>query len=239
MKHRLYHPPPIAAGALLTLERDRAHYLTHVLRLRRGTHLEVFDGAGRAWRATLTGADRRSATLAIGELIAEVPLPEPELHLVQGLLKGTAMDTVVQKATELGATDIWPVLAERSNVPGDAERLTRKHEHWQRVIESAAEQCGALHLTRLHEVRTPAEFWDSAPQARHLFLQPGARELPLDIPRESLVLMIGPEGGWSESELATALVHDVCCVGLGQRVLRAETAPLAVLGAVRHSWGWT
>lgn len=238
MKHRLHHPPPIESGAALTLDRDRAHYLTHVLRLRRGAGIECFDGAGRAWVATLADADRRSATLVIGELIAEEPPPEPALHLVQGLLKGSAMDTVVQKATELGATDIWPVIAERSNVPTDPERLARKHEHWQKVIVSATEQCGALYLTRLHETRSLWEFWESGPEGRTLFLDPASEPLPRDLPRQPLVVMIGPEGGWADSELGTAQAHGVSNVGLGHRVLRAETAPLVVLSAVRHSWGW-
>lgn len=238
MKHRLYHPPPIERGAALTLDRDRAHYLTHVLRLRRGAGIECFDGTGRAWVATLADADRRSATLAIGELIAEEPPPEPELHLVQGLLKGSAMDTVVQKATELGATDIWPVLAERSNVPTDPERLARKHEHWQKVIVSAAEQCGALYLTRLHETRTLEEALEDQQPRRQILVQPGSDVLPVNLPREATSILVGPEGGWSESEQNLAVAWGALPSGMGRRVLRGETASLAALAAVRHGWGW-
>jgi 16S rRNA (uracil1498-N3)-methyltransferase len=236
--HRLYLPTLLAADQALTLDRDRAHYLTRVLRLRRGESLVCFDGRGHAWQASLLEATARSAVLEIGRLIADEPPPHPQVHLVQGLLKGAAMDQVVQKATELGATDVWPVRTERSNAVTDPERLTRKQTHWQRVVESAAEQCGALHLPRLHEVRDLREFLADPPEASLLMLDPGGEPLPLQLPRRSLALLIGPEGGWSDAERAAAADAGVPRHGLGSRVLRAETAPLAALAALRHGWGW-
>lgn len=209
-----------------------------MLRLRRGEDVECFDGAGRAVRATLADAGARSATLRVGEVLAETAPPEPALHLVQGLLKGASMDLVVQKATELGATDIHPLLAERSNVPGDAERLTRKHEHWLRVIESAAEQCGALHLPRLHPVRRFDDYLAAPPVPRSILLHPGEPVLPTTLALEPLALLVGPEGGWSDTERAAAAAAGAVSHGLGTRILRGETAPLAALAALRHGWGW-
>jgi 16S rRNA (uracil1498-N3)-methyltransferase len=209
-----------------------------VLRLRRGEDIECFDGQGRAVRATLADAGPRSATLRLGEVLAAAPPPAPDLHLVQGLLKGASMDLVVQKATELGATDIHPLRAERSNVPQDAERLARKHEHWLRVIESAAEQCGALHLPRLHPVRSLEDYLAAPPAARSILLHPGEPVLPTTLPREHLALLIGPEGGWSDAERSAAAAAGAVSHGLGSRILRGETAPLAALAALRHGWGW-
>lgn len=239
MKHRLYVPPPIEAGQPLELDRDRAHYLTRVLRLRRDEELEVFDGAGRAWSASLTDASAKTAVLALGGLLADEPAPAPRLHLVQGLLKGASMDLVVQKATELGATDLWPVLAERSNVPTDPARQARKAGHWQRVVESAAEQCRALHLPRLHPVQELTGFLHAPPPAVLLMLDPGSPALPLRLPRQDIVMLIGPEGGWSDVERAAADRAGARRYGLGERILRGETAPLAALAAVRHGWGWS
>lgn len=238
MKHRLYlcldrDPPPA-----LTLDRERAHYLTRVLRLRRGEDVEVFDGRGRAWRASLADASARTATLQVGEQLADEPAPAPRLHLVQGLLKGGSMDLVVQKATELGATDLWPVHADRSNVPADAERQQRKLAHWQRVIESAAEQCGALHLPQLHPVQDLAGFLAAPPAADLLVLDPGAPPLPLTLPRRDSAVLIGPEGGWSEPERLALARSGAAWHGLGVRILRGETVPLAALAALRHGWGW-
>ncbi|MAT85014.1 MAG: 16S rRNA (uracil(1498)-N(3))-methyltransferase [Gammaproteobacteria bacterium] len=237
MKHRLYHPPPLEPGQSLILGRERAHYLTRVLRLRRGETLVCFDGAGRAVEATLEDAGPRSATLRIQAVVEEAPEPSPRLHLVQALLKGASMDLVMQKATELGASDIHPVIAARSNVPLDPERLARKTEHWQRVIESAAEQCGALHLPRLHAVRT-LEAWLADPPAAAILLHPGAPVLPTDLAPEDLALLVGPEGGWTDEERAAAAAAGATAHGLGQRILRGETAPLAALAALRHGWGW-
>jgi len=237
-KHRLFVPPPIEATRPLTLHRERAHYLVRVLRLRRGETVEVFDGTGRAWTATLADASARSATLELGAVVVHEPAPAPRLHLVQGLLKGAAMDLVVQKATELGATDIRPILAERSNVPSGDERLQRKADHWQKVVESAAEQCGALHLPRLHPVQDLAAFLTAPPPAVLIMLDPGAAPLPLELPRVDICLLVGPEGGWSESERRAAAGAGAARHGLGTCILRAETAPLAVLAALRHGWGW-
>ena len=237
-RHRLHVPSPMRPGANVVLDRDRAHYLTRVLRLRRGQQVECFDGAGHAWAATLAEASSRSATLAVGELVADEPEPQPRIHLVQGLLKGGAMDTVVQKATELGATDLWPVLAHRSNVPTGDARLARKSAHWQRVVESAAEQCGALHLPRLHQVRDLTELLARPPDATLILMDPGAKALPVGIPREDLAVLVGPEGGWDDEERRAAADAGAVPHSLGQRVLRGETAPLAVLAALRHGWGW-
>lgn len=209
-----------------------------MLRLRRGEDIACFDGQGRAVRATLADAGPRSATLRLGEVLAETPPPAPALHLAQGMLKGASMDMVVQKATELGATDIHPLLAERSNVPGNAERLARKHEHWLRVIESAAEQCGALHLPQLHPVRSLEDYLAAPPAASSILLHPGAPVLPTTLPREPLALLIGPEGGWSDAERSAAAAAGAVSHGLGPRILRGETAPLAALAALRHGWGW-
>lgn len=238
MKHRLYLPPPLASGQTLALDRDRAHYLSRVLRLRPGTEIECFDGAGGAWRARLDEAGRRATVLTLEEALPYQAPPTPTLHLVQGLLKGAAMDQVVQKAVELGATDLWPVVAERSNLPDADDRLARKRLHWQRIIESAAEQCGARHLTRLHPVQTFSRWLQTPPNAALILLDPGAERLPVATPRSPLAVLVGPEGGWSEAERRAAAAAGARLHGLGSRVLRAETAPLAVLAALRHGWGW-
>ncbi len=242
MKHRLYVAPPVPADRPLELDRERAHYLTRVLRLRRGEEIECFDGTGHAWIARLVEATAGAATLALERLVADEPEPEPRLHLVQGLLKGASMDLVVQKATELGITDLWPVMAERSNVPTAATRLDRKHRHWQRVTESATEQCGGLHLPRLHPIDVLGTFLRAAPAAapgaRLILLDPGSPPLPLDLPRAAVCLLVGPEGGWSDGERRQALEAGAQRYGLGPRILRGETAPLAALAALRHGWGW-
>lgn len=238
MKHRLYLPPPLAAGADRLLDNDQTHYLTRVLRLPRGSRIVCFDGAGSAWQATLTSASAKAATIHLDELIEAVDPPAERLHLVQGMLKGAAMDQVLQKATELGATDLWLLDAARSNVALASERLPRKHEHWQRVVESAAAQCHQLHMPRLHGPLGLEECLAGLDGVRLLLLDPGAPPLPLALPAGSLAVLIGPEGGWSDPERALAAARGAIPYGLGRLVLRAETAPLAVLAALRHGRRW-
>ncbi|MEZ5558469.1 MAG: 16S rRNA (uracil(1498)-N(3))-methyltransferase [Pseudomonadales bacterium] len=242
LKHRLYLPPPLATAQTVTVDAARAHYLGRVLRLRRGAALICFDGVGSAWQATLTAIDSRSATLTLDAQVASESAPSPRLHLVQGLLKGGAMDEVLQKATELGATDLWLIDAARSNVAGATrsapERQARKLGHWQRILHSAAEQCGALHLPILHGPMDLAQFFATSACAHCLLFDPGGMPLPMSLPRVDTAVLIGPEGGWSDAELALAVRHDAGPWRLGNLVLRAETAPLVVLSVIRHGWGW-
>jgi 16S rRNA (uracil1498-N3)-methyltransferase len=238
VKHRLYLPPPLAAGTERLLDTDQTHYVIRVLRLPRGAELLCFDGEGSAWRATLAAVSARSATVRLDALIEALPPPGTRLHLAQGLLKGAAMDQVVQKATELGATDIWLLAAARSNLALDAERLDRKRSHWQRVIESAATQCQQLHLPQLHGPMPLDECLAALHETRIMLLDPGAPPLPLEATLGSVTALIGPEGGWTDAERALALGHGAQPCGLGRLVLRAETAPLAVLAALRHSRRW-
>jgi 16S rRNA (uracil1498-N3)-methyltransferase len=238
MKHRLYLAGPLQTGQRVELAADRAHYLTRVLRQRRGGELICFDGHGTAWRAAVEDDRARTAAIRLLEVANRQAPPEPRLHLVQGLLKGNAMDQVMQKATELGVTDLWPIQAQRTNVSGDEGRLQRRLGHWQRVIESACEQCGQLHLPLLHDPRALSAFLQDAPAARLIVLSPNAAPLPVSLPQQPLALLIGPEGGWTATEVALAQAAGAEAWGLGPLVLRAETAPLAAIAAIRHGWGW-
>jgi len=238
MKHRLYLPPPLSTGAELTLDPERAHYLVRVLRLARDARLICFDGEGSAWLSTLITASPKAATVRLDELLEQTPSPAATLHLAQGLLKGAAMDQVIQKATELGLTDLWLVAAARSNVSLDPSRMERKLAHWRKIIQNAAEQCHQLHLPRLHGPLPLAHCLAALSETHLIMLDPGAPVLPLQIAANAVGLLIGPEGGWNEPERALAARHGAHRHGLGPLILRAETAPLAVLAAIRHGRGW-
>lgn len=242
MKHRICLPAlskdgPLAAGTRLDLDRERAHYLGRVLRLSAGADVGLFDGAGNEWQAELTEIDgRRASVTLVGETRSE-PAPTP-LVLVQSWLKGSAMDTVVQKSVELGATAIWLLDADRSNVKADAGRRANKLAHLERVACSAAEQCETLWLPEISPAGPLSDVLARPRPGRTLFFDLSSPPLTSEAP-EPLTLLIGPEGGWSEPERALAReTEGVERVGLGPLTLRAETAPLAVLSSVRQSWGW-
>jgi len=238
MSQRLYLAPPLAAGAERTLDAEDSHYLVRVLRLKSGSQLRCFDGAGSEWLAHLSQASTRASVVSIGELVRSAPRPDAELHLAQALLKGQAMDQTVQKATELGISDLWPLVASRSNVRFDDARAQNRMRHWQRIARSAAEQSERLFLPRLHTPRSLKDFLDAPPCPLLLFLEPGCEPLPSNLPYGTLALLVGPEGGWTDDECNLARRADARLYGLGDLVLRAETVPLAALAAVRHGWGW-
>ena len=239
MSQRLYLPPPLAPGTQRTLDADDSHYLIRVLRLKTGAELRCFDGRGSEWTARLTKSSTRASEVTLGELTRSQPEPDHALHLAQGWLKGQAMDHIVQKATELGASDLWPIMASRSNVKIDDARTANRMRHWQRISRGAAEQSERLYLPALHAPRSLEDFLTDVTCQRLLFLQPGCEPLPRDLPRASLALAVGPEGGWTAQECEMAQRANASLHGLGSLILRAETAPVAALAAVRHAWGWS
>src|SRR5215471_7016014 len=130
------------SGDMLTLDEREAHYLGHVLRLKRGDELVAFNGRGSERRASVGTLQRRGAELELRASVDALPSSPLELTLIQALPKSDAMDLIVQKATELGASAIVPVYTEFGVVKLDAERAERRVEHWRKIAQSACEQCG-------------------------------------------------------------------------------------------------
>lgn len=245
MKHRLCltalaEPETLGAmepGQAIPLSSEQAHYLGRVLRLKPGAAVGLFDGAGNEWTAELTELAGRTATAVIRNKREPEPSPVP-LVLVASWLKGSAMDAVVQKSVELGATAIWLLSADRSNFKADSKRRANKLAHLDRVARSAAEQCETRWLPALAEVGSLNDLLNMDRPGRTLFLDPGGAPLATAAP-EPLTVVIGPEGGWSDAERSQAgSIEGLEVTGLGPLTLRAETAPLAVLAAIRQSWGW-
>lgn len=237
---RFHSPVALVEGAEVALDASAAQHAVAVLRLGVGAEVVLFDGAGGEHPATLVHAARGAARARVGARRAVEREPPFPLLLGQALAKGERMDLVVQKATELGATALAPLATERSEVRLDAERAAKRVAHWQGVVRAACEQCGR---DRLPEVRAPQDldaFLAGAPAgALRLVLAPGGRALR-ELPRPGaagVVLLVGPEGGLSDAEVARAEAAGFVRAGLGPRVLRTETAALAALAAAQAVWG--
>ncbi|MBT0962905.1 16S rRNA (uracil(1498)-N(3))-methyltransferase [Denitromonas sp. IR12] len=237
MIHRFFCPGPLSAGVSVALPDEAAHHATRVLRLRPDAAIEVFDGEGHACAATLDS----SGTPVMARLTAALPdepAPRCRITLVQALATGDKMDWVVQKAVELGVSDIQPVSARRSVVRLDGARAEKRLAHWRKVAVSACEQCGRNRLPQIHEVQTLTQWlvgaqggWVLAPAAE----QPlRTRALPAD---GRVTLLVGPEGGWDDDELAAMRARGIEALSLGPRVLRTETAGLAAVAAIQALWG--
>ena len=221
----------LTSHGTLTLDRDRSHYLCRVRRAVPGDEVELFDGSGLVVRATLRDANKKAATVDIFEC-EHVAATGIRLSLMLCAIKGDAADRAVQKSVELGATEIRVLSSARSNVAHRQRRV----EHLQRVAVSACEQCGQNLVPRVRHFSALREAVSNTSQL--IVLHPGAEPLPTVLPRRDTLVCIGPEGGWTQDELDQLASAEARFAGLGKLVLRAETAPLAALAAIRSGWGW-
>jgi 16S rRNA (uracil1498-N3)-methyltransferase len=252
MTRRRFYAPPGAFtpdGARVMLSEEESRHLRDVLRLRVGDEAYVFDGEGREFACVVveTGGREREARLDVRGR-AEPLSPESPLELKLGvaLLKGEKFDLVVQKATELGASAVVPVLTKRADVrPRDERDTNRRVERWRRLALEAAKQSGRA---RAPEVETPVAFDDfvaGEPHAeglRILFAERsgvGLDSLAGEVAARptTVVALVGPEGGWNDEELARARTHGWTIITLGGRILRAETAAITVCVLIQHFFG--
>jgi len=234
MTIRLFVGLPLAAGVELSLPPGPARH-AQVRRVQPGDALLLFDGSGSDWPATVVAVGRSEVRVRLGDAVAVSRELGRPVTLALGMPANERMDWLVEKATELGVARVQPLLTERSVLRLAGERGNRKREHWQAVAEAACEQCGRARLPAIEPVRTLAEWLPLAPIGLRLMLSlhPAARTLPglapTLAPGRALCTLSGPEGGLTAAEEQAALAAGFVPAGLGPRVLRAETAPLAVL----------
>ena len=238
-KRRLHVDVQLIPNTSLTLDPDRSHYLCRVLRQRRGDRVLLFCGDGDGYDAEVENADVRACEVRVGSVIEHEPPPRLRLHLAQAMIKGDRLDFVMQKSTELGVTDIWPIETERTEVHVEGPRVARRETHWLRIVESAAEQCGRLRLPVLHKPMPLTALLADRPAAQTFLLDPGAASLDGVPALADTLLFVGPEGGFTDTERAAAQAAGARSMGLGRLILRADTAPLAALAVLRQSWGWS
>ena len=237
---RVYLPSALAAGAILELGEQSTHHLTHVLRLRPGATVRIFDGKGHEHEATVRELRRARVTIELNAAVRSVPEPRLSITLAQGIPRGDRMDLILQKAVELGVSAVQPLWTERSQSRVAGERLQKRLRHWQGVVISACEQCGRATLPGLEP---PAEYraWLSGDTGHgcRLLLDPEAgRSLgDLQSPGNAILLVVGPEGGISIEETRLAAAAGFGRVRLGPRILRTETAALAMLAGLQALWG--
>lgn len=234
MATRVYLDVSLSEGLALDLPEAPFRHLVQVLRMQVGESLTVFDGRGGEYAAQLESVGKRGAALRVGAHHAVTRESPLAVTLVQGISKGDRMDWTLQKATELGVTDIVPVVTERCNVGLDRDREARKQAHWQGVIVSACEQSGRTRLPVLHPVQRLSDWFDGAGGLRYL-LDPNAEKALAGTVHgaAALSLVVGPEGGLSPAEIQAGVRAGCVGVRLGPRVLRTETAGVAALAVLQ------
>jgi 16S rRNA (uracil1498-N3)-methyltransferase len=231
MPPRLFVDSPLRAGETFALPAGPARHV-QVLRLQPGAALTLFDGTGGEWDASVAQMGRSEVCVRLGahtQVDRELPF---QLTLALGMPANERMDAVVEKATELGAAAIQPLMCERSVLRLSGERAQKKVAHWQAVALSACEQSGRTRVPQIAEVTSFAQWLKAAPAVSPRWVlslrdaQPVA-SMPALV--GSVLCLSGPEGGLSPAEEAAAREAGFACVSLGPRVLRADTAPLALL----------
>jgi 16S rRNA (uracil1498-N3)-methyltransferase len=234
MAPRFYLDAPLRAGSVCTLSEDAAHHAIHVLRLREGEDITLFNGRGGEFAARIASIQR--LRLAV-DLLQHRPIErEPPLHvtLVQGVSAGEKMDSTVRKAVELGVSEVQPVLAARSVARPKGDRAENRRAHWQKVVIAACEQCGRNRIPEVHPLIALQDYRGAAGDALRVVLSPSA-ELPLSkvvAKGQAFILAAGPEAGFTAEEEAALARAGFVPASLGPRVLRTETAAVAALAAL-------
>jgi 16S rRNA (uracil1498-N3)-methyltransferase len=237
---RIYQSVELSVASSVRLDEKASHHLARVLRASVGDKIILFNGQGGEFSAVITQIDKKSVTVSLTEFIPREVESPINIHLAQGMARGEKMDFIVQKAVELGATRITPLLTERCNVRLDSAREEKRVQHWQAVVTSACEQSGR---NRLPELDAPLSLkdWLSQVKADYCFvLSPHVKQkLPAKtLPDHAvIVVLIGPEGGLSDHEVNMAIDHGFLPLNLGPRVLRTETAAIAAIAALQLQYG--
>jgi 16S rRNA (uracil1498-N3)-methyltransferase len=232
MPARLYVDLPLAAHAEIELPAAAARHV-QVLRLQPGHDLTLFDGRGGEWSAVVTRMGRSDVAVRVGEHHAVSRELVPAVTLALGMPANERMDTLVEKATELGVATLQPLVCERSVLRLSGEREQRRRAHWQGIAVAASEQCGRTRVPAIEPVRTLPQWLAALGAPRHarwlLSFDDASPIAAQATPGDGVLVLSGPEGGLSPAEEAAARSAGFVPIGLGERVLRADTAPLAVL----------
>jgi 16S rRNA (uracil1498-N3)-methyltransferase len=236
---RIYIPSPLAIGETITLPEGPANHCARVLRLHEGAPLILFNGEGGEYQAALSLVEKRRVEATIAGFEARDVESPLQVVIAQAISKGERMDYTLQKSVELGASRFVPLMTERTVVNLKGDRADKRVEHWQGVVIAACEQSGRNYVPVVEEIQDFKQWLNGLAVGLKLVLHHRApvnlRELPE--PQGPVILLIGPEGGLSEQEIALAERAGFVSLCLGPRVLRTETAALTAVATLQLLWG--
>lgn len=243
--HRFYLPPNDCQNSALTLTGREAHHGLRVLRLRKGERVTVLNGVGRVFDCEVTSLNRDTIGLEVQET-KDAPAPPCEITLIQAIPKGKLLDSVIQKATELGVSRVVPLLSERVITQIDGDNSDTKTAHWRTVAIESIKQCGSPWLPRIEPAVSLAELL-ARKEAFDLVLiaslQPGSRHPRVWFDQfrqrerrepKSACVWVGPEGDFTEGEVAAVMAAGAAPITLGPLVLRCETAATYCLSVINY-----
>ena len=231
---RIYCSQNLEIGKVLTLLQDSSKHLAQVLRKKEGSLIELFDGKGSSYTAEIISSQKKRVKVKLVEEPVFQDRKGIKISLGQSLIKKEPFSFSIQKATELGVVSISPLYTERTVIKLKSNSTKSRKARWQSIATHACQQCGENWLPEINEIQ-PLEDWTQAVNAKHkIVLYPGAEtklsSLTFD---DSVAIAVGPEGDFTDSEIKLLTKKDFLPVKLGERVLRADTAVISVVSAIR------
>lgn len=238
---RFFTNSPLALNTSVQLSDNAATHATRTLRLNVGDNAIIFNGDGFDYECTLTSIKKNNVIATITSTTPVSNESALSITLLQAISSGDRMDFTIQKAVELGVKNIQPITSQRSVVKLSAERAEKRTEHWQNVAISACEQSGRAVIPKVFPP-LPLKNWLSQNPNNHatrILLNPvGAKRLAeMQQPASAIQLLVGAEGGLSQSEIDLASSQGFQSIVLGPRILRTETAALTAISAMQCLWG--
>ncbi len=240
---RFYVPRDLIKGNVISIDGDEAHHILDVMRLKKFDEVTVFDGMGKEYAGFVKNAGRRSLVVEIVQTRSVPERETPDITLVQAIPKKGKMDFIVEKATELGARSIIPVMTDRTIVDWNKAKRTSAAQRWRRIAREASKQCGASRLPEVGEIMDFSEFLKRPSNyglALIAALSDEARyidEVITDYKKgASVAVSIGPEGDFTPREIDAAREKGFKLISLGSRVLKSDTAALAALAILNYEF---
>lgn len=236
---RIYCDQPLASGKQVTLDDKASGHLLRVLRCKIGSKIKLFDGHGQEFWATITTANKNQAMVTMEEAIANTCESSLYIHLGQSISRADKMHYTLQKAVELGITQITPLFTENSALKS-AKPFENRLSHWQKILISACEQAGRNYLPTLAPPQRLKDWLGLRKEEWRFILEPTSKisltAFPVKNPT-TIALIAGPEGGLTSTEISLAQEYAFQAIRLGPRILRTETAAPAAITAMQVLWG--
>ncbi len=235
---RFYTSTDQITDSIFHLDLEQSRHLRSVLRLRNGDEVSVFDGFGNEFLCAVddAGSGKNKSKLRIIKQ-TDAPFPESDLELILAvaLLTSDKFDLVVQKAVELGVSKLVPLMTKRCDVK--LQNFEGKLVRFERIVIESAKQCGRAQVMQISPTRDFSEFVTNSAGSKILFAEQGGSKFSEIRINKKMTAVIGPEGGWEDSETAFAVKNDFQIITLGGRILRAETAAITIAGLLQHRFG--
>lgn len=233
---RFFVPFSESAPDHFAFDREETRHIQRVLRLIEGDEVNVFDGNGREFRCVI---GEFKGKIASARVLKQIDAVAPEstlaLTLAAALIKGDKFDLVIQKAVELGVSSLVPLLTIRSDIK--AKNIDRKLERWRKIIIEASKQCGRATLMKISEPDGFENFVRMSEGTRLMFSEKDGYGFSAVKPDKKITAVVGPEGGWDDSEIEFAIKSGFQIITFGGRILRAETAAISVTAILQNQFG--